>query len=335
MRLVTLSVACLWFIGCVATSPPSPDDATSNSNHDEYRSPFPIASGHEIHLPCHTSSICGSRPTESSSSDDYLALTFSTENDSLRVNNNTILPARLPMRLTATKYSKSQKTDPDTLTLRYGMNILPVQRFQTGPITDQFRLDLNLFDESGHPTDANMLSIGLSRDTQDTLRITMITINPSPKDSKCQGNTTPGHRHSTPSEPSAPTKHAGRSHKSESESESQVHKWLDAGRRFGEKSYGSFTSAFKSRPCKSPCSDRYSYVPSSHRPSRVPIVDILRVFYPAILPFLLGVVAGGAICLIGVMVRKSAAYWSCGKGCERGREGSGARNEGETTVEKS
>lgn len=238
------------------------------------------------------------------------------------------------MRLTATKHSNSQNTDPDTLTLRYGMNILPVQRFQTGPITDQFRLDLSLFDESGHPTDANMLSIGLSRDTHDTLRITMITINPSAKDSKCQGNSTPRHGHSTASEPSPPTKHAGRSHRSESKSESQAHKWLDAGRRFGQKSYGSFTSAFKSRPCKSHCSDGYSYVTSSHGHSRVPIVDILRVFYPAILPFLLGVVAGGAICLIGVMVRKSAAYWSCGKRCERGREGPETRNEEVTTVEK-
>ncbi|KAE8142891.1 hypothetical protein BDV38DRAFT_94874 [Aspergillus pseudotamarii] len=335
MRFITSSVACVWLIGCVATSPPSSADATPNSNYDESRSPFPIASGHEIHLPCHTSSICGSRPTERFSSHDYLALTFSTENDSLLVNNNTILPARLPMRLTATIHSKSQNADPVTLTLRYGMNILPVQRFQTGPITDQFRLDLNLFDESGHATDANMLSVGLSRDTHDTLRITMITVNPSPKDSKCQGNNTPGPRHSTPSEPSPSTKHAGRSHISESESESQVHKWLDSGRRFGEKSYGSFTSAFKSRPCKSHCSDRYPYPPSSHGHSRVPIVDILRVFYPAILPFLLGVMAGGAICLIGVMVRKSAAYWSCGKRCERGRESSGARNEGETTVEKS
>ncbi|OGM48002.1 hypothetical protein ABOM_002746 [Aspergillus bombycis] len=333
MRLPTLFAACFWLISCVATSPPSPDDATPKGNHDEPRQPFPIASGHEIHLPCHSSSICGSSPTDNSRSDKYLALAISTEKDSLLVNNNTILPARLPMRLTATKHSRSQETGSETLTLRYGMNILPVQRFQTGPIADQFRLDIILFDESGHPTDANMISVGLSRDGQGALRITMITINPSPEASKCQGNDSPRHGHSTPSDPSPPTKHADRSHGSESKS--QLHKWLDAGRRFGGKTYGSFTSAFKPRPCKAHCSDRYSYLRTSHGHHRTPLVDTLRVFYPAILPFCLGVVAGGAICLIGVMVRKSAAYWSCGKRCERGRERSGPRNEGVTAIEKS
>ncbi|KAE8332525.1 hypothetical protein BDV39DRAFT_200145 [Aspergillus sergii] len=333
MRLQTIFVACLWFIGCVATSPPRTDDASPESTHDESRSPFPIASGHEIHLPCHTSSICGSNPDESSRPDDYLSLAFATENDSLLVNKNIILPARLPMRLNATKHSRSRKTDPEILALRYGMNILPVRRFQSGPITDQFRLDIILFDQSGNPTDINMISIGLSRDAHDALRITMITINPTPEASRCDGNQAPRHRHSRHSEPEPPTKHEGQSHASNSES--QLHKWLDAGRRFGGKSYGSFTSAFKERPCKEHCSERHSYPPSSYEQSRLPIVDILRVFYPAILPFVLGVVAGGAFCLVGVMVRRSAAYWSCGNMCEREQGGSGTPNEGETTEVKS
>ncbi|EIT75512.1 hypothetical protein AO1008_03716 [Aspergillus oryzae 100-8] len=333
MRLQILFVAHLWLIGCVATSPPRPGDARPESAHDESRSPFPIASGHEVHLPCHTSSICGSNHDRTSKSDDYLSLAFATENDSLLVNKNIILPARLPMRLNATKHSRSQKTDPEILTLRYGMNILPVQRFQSGPITDQFRLDIILFDQSGNPTDINMISIGLSRDAHDALRITMITINPTPETSKCHGNHNPRHRHPAHSEPEPPMKHAGQS--DTSESESQLHKWLDAGRRFGGKSYGSFTSAFKSRPCQEHCSERHSYPPSSYEHSRVHIVDILRVFYPAILPFLLGVVAGGAICLIGIMVRRSAAYWSCGKRRETETEGSAVQNEGESTEEKS
>ncbi|KNG91151.1 hypothetical protein ANOM_000592 [Aspergillus nomiae NRRL 13137] len=329
MRLAPLLAACLWPITCVATSPPSPDNGTPQGNRGEPREPFPIASGHEIHLPCRTSSICGSNLNENSRSDEYLALALSTEKDSLLANGNTILPARLPMRLTAIKHSRSDKSISETLTLRYGMNILPVQRFQTGQIADQFRLDIILFDESGHPTDINMISIGLSRDAQDTLRITMITINPSPEPSNCQGND----RDSTPSDPSPPTKHADRSHTPESRP--QLHKWLDAGRRFGGKSYGSFTSAFKPRPCKEHCSDRYSYLRNSNGHHRTPIVDILRVFYPAILPFVLGVVAGGAICLIGVMVRRSAAYWSCEKEGEGGQEGAGDRNEGGTAVAKS
>ncbi|KAE8371311.1 hypothetical protein BDV26DRAFT_276353 [Aspergillus bertholletiae] len=324
MRLLTLSVACLGLNGCIAASPPNPDDITANADHGDSPSPCSVAPGHEIHLPCHMSSICGDQ-SESSSSDSYLALAFCTDNDSLKVNNNTILPAHLPMRLIATKYSGPEKATAETLTLRYGMNILPVQRFHAGPIADQFRLDIILFDQSGHPTDTNMISVGLSRDTHDALRITMITINPSPEGARYHGHGGRRHGHSARSPPTSDDS---------SESESRLDKWLDAGRAFGRKGYGSFTSGFKSRPCKSHCSDQSSYLPSSYRQGRVPLVDILRVFYPAIFPFLLGVVAGGAICLIGVMVRRSAAYRSCVQGMESEQEGSDSGDEGDGAEEK-
>ncbi|KAB8235681.1 uncharacterized protein BDW43DRAFT_269422 [Aspergillus alliaceus] len=317
MRLSPLSAAAtLWFATYAAASSTGPGISDITGRHTS-RAPRPIVSGHEVHLPCAGSSICGKGTAQERRPDDYIALTFATINDTLKVNDNTILPAPLPAplppQLTAIKHSGS---DPETLTLRYGMNILPVQRFRSGAIANLFRVDLMLFDQTTQPAEGtNLISIGLSQDPHSNLRITMITINPAPPNSKCDEKCD-GDKTQRPGRP--------RSKNSISEIKHQID-------RVGRMFYGSFTTP-KARACKSHRAHQYSCQLHSHRQKSMLIVDFMRLIYPAILPFLLGVMAGGITCIIGVMVSKSVTYWSSRR--ERGGSDGEIENGPEVLVEK-
>lgn len=61
-------------------------------------------------------------------------------------------------------------------------------------------------------------------------------------------------------------------------------------------------------------------------------MDFMRLIYPAILPCLLGVMAGGVTCIIGVAVSKSVTYWSSRR--ERGGSDGEIENGSEVLVEK-
>ncbi|KAE8355937.1 hypothetical protein BDV28DRAFT_145735 [Aspergillus coremiiformis] len=286
MRLSTISVLFPWGVGG-ATTPIASVESSSTLHPSDYpdaRSLFPLASGHEIHLPCVRSAICVDA-THRSRPDDFLALTLSTENNALMVNKGAILPARHPLRLTAIKHSASNATQPEKLSLRYGMNILPMQPSPSGL---QFRLDLMLFDQFGLPADTNIISIGLSQASPDHLRITMITINPGPTTPNCH-----------PTDMS--TEDTATAHGSCGTSQSAP------GRNVEGRLHGSFTTP---RPtgCESHAPDRYPSSRAARYPG-IPIVEFVRFIYPVILPFLLGVVAGGAACVALVLLCRSAAYW--------------------------
>ncbi|KAE8423647.1 hypothetical protein BDV36DRAFT_243025 [Aspergillus pseudocaelatus] len=73
------------------------------------------------------------------------------------------------------------------------------------------------------------------------------------------------------------------------------------------------------------CPNRYSlYLPSHRGRKSVFVACILRVLYTAILPFSLGIAAGGAICLTGVIICRFTGPWFSGSEKEGG--GSNSRN---------
>ncbi|KAF7588576.1 hypothetical protein BBP40_005495 [Aspergillus hancockii] len=308
MLLSTLSVTILWVGSCAATRPPSVEtDLLNTSNCPKSHSSDLHGSSHDIHLPCAGSAICGNNIEGNTSPNDHLILTFSADNDSLMVNNNTILPASLPMRLTAVKRSADASLTPEYITLRYGMNILPVQRSKKSPIADQFLMNIRLFDQLGYPATTDIISITLTRDPQDTIEITLIKIGPdspkSPDHTNAGSVTKPSTKLRQALES---TEHAMNGHLLCSMS--RAHNWVrNKARSYGIR-HGMFASLFKSQTCGSHCihrdipehrvTDRYA-----HR--RNPVVDfVVRFVYPAILPFFLAVVAGGVTCALGVMLCK-------------------------------
>ncbi|KAB8071666.1 hypothetical protein BDV29DRAFT_178773 [Aspergillus leporis] len=337
MLLSSLSVALLWLGGCTAILPPGAGtDSSEISNHPDLRSSYLHGSSHEINIPCSGSAICRGNTVENTGADDYLALTFSTENNLLIVNNNTILPASLPMRLTAIINPGSKTPASKHISLRYGLSILPVQRAKNAPIADQFLVDIRLFDQLGHSAITDVISIGLSRDLQDSLHITLIKVDSgsksplNPMDDGSDARSTIKVKQAL-----ACTEYAVNGHPSCSMSRAQ--NWVrNKARSYGLR-HGVFTSLFKSRGCKSDCAHRalpQHYIPGRYTHRGMPTADFLHFIYPAILPFLLGVTVGGVTCIIGVILCNAAAYWTARRRNSREGDTSVVENVEEMVREK-
>ncbi|KAL4735674.1 hypothetical protein BDV11DRAFT_195474 [Aspergillus similis] len=97
-----------------------------------------------------------------------LTITFSTENDTLLANNDTIFPTSWPMRFHA---PRMQGTLIESVPLAYALDVLPLPHQPGAILGDLYHLTLTLVDLQGRRATEHPVSIGIVRDRNGDLQI--------------------------------------------------------------------------------------------------------------------------------------------------------------------
>ncbi|KAL5046627.1 hypothetical protein BDW71DRAFT_181534 [Aspergillus fruticulosus] len=101
----------------------------------------------------------------------FLAITFSTQNDTLLANNDVIFPTSWPMRFHAPRHRGSVV---DAVPLAYALDVLPLPHQPGAILGDLYHLTLTLVDLQGRRATAHPVSIGIVRDSNGDLQIIQV-----------------------------------------------------------------------------------------------------------------------------------------------------------------
>ncbi|RJE26722.1 hypothetical protein PHISCL_00953 [Aspergillus sclerotialis] len=133
-------------------------------------SPSSAIENHEIHLPClHSGSI--HQNTDQSA---FLTVNFAVTNNTLFANNNPIFPPSIPMRLNARRYRELDKSDAD-IPLTFSLDVKPFLSHSG----NTFLLKITLLDLLGEPAVTDTVAIDLLQDSNGTLDISRIRLDPT------------------------------------------------------------------------------------------------------------------------------------------------------------
>ncbi|GJP88502.1 hypothetical protein CBS147343_8523 [Aspergillus niger] len=350
MRLRFLCVVGAWLASCAASPVASrsadasmPQKALANSHAS-----FPIVTGHEIHMPYAT--IPGSKEDEAKYTPrPYLAMKIRTESNALFVNDVPVFPSSFPMHLPATRYQDVSGQNPEHLLLQYAVDIEYMPPRPDGSLVqDIYRVQLKFFDPSGHPATTNTVHVRLSTQQSGELYITQIIVEPfldyyhdAHGDGNCVWRTKywnlimekyrawreqkgPGHHKGPESQKSDDHEHNDHHHHPKANSPVS-NEQPTAHQEAQENSPLSKADPSNSAP-ESPF--RVYGVDKSLRPTALRNKDYRRDFWrlvvPAIIPGLLGAVAGLVVCTMGLLLWKMVACTCarmqgrrCRKHCQR------------------
>ncbi|KAL5000010.1 hypothetical protein BDV10DRAFT_163771, partial [Aspergillus recurvatus] len=101
----------------------------------------------------------------------FLAIAFSTENDTLLANNDAIFPTSWPMRFHAPRHQGSLV---DSVPLAYALDVSPLPHQPGAILGDLYHLTLTLVDLQGRRATEHPVSIGIVRDSNGDLQIIQV-----------------------------------------------------------------------------------------------------------------------------------------------------------------
>ncbi|PYI00645.1 hypothetical protein BO78DRAFT_434267 [Aspergillus sclerotiicarbonarius CBS 121057] len=319
MRLRSLCVTGIWLASCAASPVPDhPGDGLLQTSLSTPHSSPPVVTGHEIHIPC----AKGPGPeSDQDPSKAYLAMKFHTENNALFANNATIFPASYPMHLPATRYQSAGQGAEDVL-LQYAVNIDYIRPHLDALTQDVYHVEVKLFDLSGRPATTDIVTVRLSRQQEGDLYISQIMVDPLPRyhDAHGDGNClwhvkywkmivnkyrawrqTKEHRGGEPQgQPVRPPDDAKGNQPKPTKDKAQTPEGTSTVDRAKPDSGTAPVSPFRVFGM-----DR-SPRPALLRPSGRHR-DFWRLVVPAIIPALLGAMAGLVVCMTGLVVWKIVA----------------------------
>ncbi|OJI80073.1 hypothetical protein ASPTUDRAFT_129723 [Aspergillus tubingensis CBS 134.48] len=361
MRTHFLCLAGAWLASCAASPVAShPGDASvPQMAIKDSHAPFPVVTGHEIHIPCAT--IPGSKEDEAKdASKAYLAMKLRTESNALFVNDVTVFPSSFPMHLPATRYQDASRQNAEHLLLQYAMDIEYMPPRPDGSLVqDIYRVQLKFFDLSGRPATTDTVSVRLSSQQSGELYITQISVEPLPHyhDAHGDGNCV-WHakywnlimeKYRTWREKKGHGAHKGPKSQESDNHEHNDHHHHPKGRPATHEGAEERKPFLKERPTahqedkenspELPTTDSDKAAPDSPfrvygvdkslRPMALRNKDYRRDFWrlvvPAIIPGLLGAVAGLVVCTMGLLLWKIVACTCvsmqqgrrCRKRCQR------------------
>ncbi|PYI17356.1 hypothetical protein BO99DRAFT_434591 [Aspergillus violaceofuscus CBS 115571] len=184
MHLRFFLVPSIWLVGSLASPVPDTGDSSQKqlSNALNSRPSFPSATGHDVHLPClRCSPEDDNSPFDNGNSTPFVAMNLRTENNALLVNNVSVFPAGYPMKLPAQMHPDGNidSDTVETVLLTYGVDIEYLPPRVDSEVGDMYFVEVKFFDSTGHPATASVIHVRLSRDAdEDDLSISQIIIEP-------------------------------------------------------------------------------------------------------------------------------------------------------------
>ncbi|RAK75969.1 uncharacterized protein BO72DRAFT_157207 [Aspergillus fijiensis CBS 313.89] len=184
MQLRSFLVTSIWVVGSLASPVPETGDSSQKhlSNAPNSRPSFPTVTGHEVHLPCLQCSPEDDKGlVENTTSTPFVAMNLRTEHNALLVNNVSIFPAGYPMQLPAQMHHDGNidSATVETVLLTYGVDIEYLPPRVDSQVGDIYFVEVKFFDSTGRPATASVIHVRLSRDAdEDDLSISQIIIEP-------------------------------------------------------------------------------------------------------------------------------------------------------------
>ncbi|GCB22909.1 hypothetical protein AAWM_05794 [Aspergillus awamori] len=252
---------------------------------------------HQINLPAIPCAFSDSTCTESFDSVSQLTIDFSTQNGTLRANQQPIFPATVPMQFTA---DRKWESFVQPVQVSYALDVRPLPARPGADLGDIYYLKLRLFDQHGQAATQNSIAISLIRDAQGGLQLAMI----DPNGSRDYGHGNRVWRMKAWKEQlETYYNHAKEAVKNCVKPEHPKHEHEHEHDHTHEHPHKMAGSSSDSHPHRRPSSNKY--YPSSqsgHFFWTGREQSIMKIARPVILPALMGIMAGGVACIVGFLL---------------------------------
>ncbi|RAL10665.1 uncharacterized protein BO97DRAFT_393535 [Aspergillus homomorphus CBS 101889] len=305
MHLRSLLATSIWLVGSLASPVPETGDALHEqlSDRPTPRHSFPTVTGHEIRLPCLPPHLDdNSQLPDNETSTAFLSVHLRTEANALLVNNVSVFPAGYPMQLPAQKHHATEDGDDiETMQLTYGVDIEYLPPKVDSQVSDLYFVEVRFYDATGRPATSNVVHVRLSRDSaEDDLTISQIIVETFP-------DYHASHGHGNKVWHAQYWKMLANKYKTWSKEQRKGHRKNSEAQPMADALCGEKPSTGPHSKGKSPFeltgpSINY-YAHHHHRPNP----NFWRLIVPAMVPALLGILAGLVVCTTGVVVWKIVA----------------------------